>query len=219
MSSDIYGKPIVWLTSYPRSGNTFLRTILWHSFGLRSASVYPNDLGENKTLKEYVGHIDHDPDVEMKLYQNGIPLIKTHEWPEDNNPAIYILRDGRDACVSLWEFWGQRLSLEDVIEGKQNFGTWAGHVDAWHPWDRPDTLFLKYEELVLDLSKALRDISNFMGKEKIRDTITDRSIMVESDGRCIKKKKTDWRTAFSETQLQRFLEINEKILKKTGYMV
>jgi len=41
-------KDIIWLASYPRSGNTYLRTMLWHCFGLRSASIYPNDLGGNK---------------------------------------------------------------------------------------------------------------------------------------------------------------------------
>ena len=48
----------IWLASYPRSGNTFLRTILWHCFGLRSASVYPQDLGGNRALEGYVGHIE-----------------------------------------------------------------------------------------------------------------------------------------------------------------
>jgi len=33
----------VWLASYPRSGNTYLRAILWTCFGLRSASVYADD--------------------------------------------------------------------------------------------------------------------------------------------------------------------------------
>ena len=45
---------VVWLASYPRSGNTFLRTILWHCFGLRSASVYPKDLGGNRALEAVI---------------------------------------------------------------------------------------------------------------------------------------------------------------------
>ena len=50
---------IIWLASYPRSGNTLLRTVLWHCFGLRSASLYPEDLGGNAALKSYIGHVDH----------------------------------------------------------------------------------------------------------------------------------------------------------------
>ena len=51
---------IVWVASYPRSGNTMLRTVLWHCLGLRTASVYPNDLGGNKDLEDYVGHIERN---------------------------------------------------------------------------------------------------------------------------------------------------------------
>jgi hypothetical protein len=51
-------KPI-FLASYPRSGNTYLRTILNHCFDLKSASIYPNDLGGNATLEKFVGHIEH----------------------------------------------------------------------------------------------------------------------------------------------------------------
>jgi len=31
---------MIWLASYPRSGNTLLRVILKHCFGLSSQSVY-----------------------------------------------------------------------------------------------------------------------------------------------------------------------------------
>ena len=30
----------VWLASYPRSGNTMLRTILWHGFAMKSGAIY-----------------------------------------------------------------------------------------------------------------------------------------------------------------------------------
>ncbi len=44
---------VIWLASYPRSGNTLLRTVLYQCFGIQSASVYPNDLGGNKALQSY----------------------------------------------------------------------------------------------------------------------------------------------------------------------
>lgn len=67
---------IIWLASYPRSGNTYLRTVLWHCFELRSASIYPNDLGGNAGLEEYTGHIEHGPQMQKQLQENGIPLVK-----------------------------------------------------------------------------------------------------------------------------------------------
>jgi len=71
---------IIWLVSYPRSGNTLLRTILWQCFGLRSASFYPKDLEGNKTLEEYVGHIKRAPDNSVHFPDISIPLVKTHEY-------------------------------------------------------------------------------------------------------------------------------------------
>jgi hypothetical protein len=74
---------VIWLASYPRSGNTFLRTILWHSFGLRSAIIYPNEHGNNKKLENYVGHIEHGVNLQKRFQQNGLPLVKTHECSKD----------------------------------------------------------------------------------------------------------------------------------------
>ena len=37
----------IWLASYPRSGNTLLRTILNHCFNLKSASFYFSDFKGN----------------------------------------------------------------------------------------------------------------------------------------------------------------------------
>ena len=71
---------IIWLASYPRSGNTLLRTVLWHCFGLRSASLYPEDLGGNKELKRYIGHIDQSelefvgPDLKIRSPGNSTLL-------------------------------------------------------------------------------------------------------------------------------------------------
>ena len=113
----------VWIASYPRSGNTFLRTVLNHCFGLKSTSVYPNDLGGNKLLENYVGHIEPEPYMRLVSTDNTAPLVKTHELPRDNFSAIYVIRDGRAACASLWEFYKGAMSLEQVIKGNHRFGT------------------------------------------------------------------------------------------------
>ena len=81
---------ITWLSSYPRSGNTFLRTILFNCFGIKTASIYPNDLGGNKPLENFVGHIEHNLDNTITFEKGSIPIIKTHNLNRDNNRAIYI---------------------------------------------------------------------------------------------------------------------------------
>lgn len=103
---------VIWLASYPRSGNTLLRTILWQCFGLPSGSVYPDDLGGNRALADYVGHIERGPNRETTFPVGSIPMMKTHEFPKDRGHAIYVIRDGRDVIVSLWKFYKGEASME-----------------------------------------------------------------------------------------------------------
>jgi hypothetical protein len=115
---------LVWLASYPRSGNTLLRIILNHNFGLKSYSIYndPNDIGKIPEVAEVVGHINmdwsflekHTSEITSEDYkkfdhlrystQTDKPLlIKTHSpWHQGFAPdrAIYIYRDGRSALRS-----------------------------------------------------------------------------------------------------------------------
>ncbi|MFV2033487.1 MAG: sulfotransferase domain-containing protein [Gammaproteobacteria bacterium] len=65
---------------------------------------------------------------------------------------MYIVRDGRAAAISLWRFYNQSISLQNIITGKHRFGTWAGHLNTWKPWERPDTLLIRYEDIQSDLA-------------------------------------------------------------------
>ena len=76
---------VTWLASYPRSGNTFLRTILFNCFGIKTASIYPKDLGGNKILENFVGHIEHSQNKTITFQKGSIPIIKTHQFNKDDN--------------------------------------------------------------------------------------------------------------------------------------
>jgi hypothetical protein len=208
---------VVWLASYPRSGNTFLRTILWHCFGLQSASVYPNDLGGNRKLENYVGHIEHAPGIGILFPEDAMPLVKTHEHPIDDNPAIYVVRDGRAASVSMWKFYNGALSLRAVIEGQHRFGTWSSHLRAWKPWERPNTLLLEYEHMRTNLPLALEEISAFLRLDILGRSIPDRNIIARKDGQWV-KRKSDWKADMPSELLARFNEINQEMLEKIGYL-
>ena len=206
----------VWLASYPRSGNTFLRTILFQCFGLRSASVYLRDLGGNKELEDFVGHIEHEQENRILFPPNAIPLIKTHELDTYGNPAIYVIRDGRAASVSLWNFYNRNISLEEVIEGRHRFGTWANHVESWNPWERPNTLLLRYESMKTDLPQILEEISDFLQCDIRSASIPDRNTIAGTDGRWVKGYR-DWRSDITEELMMKFDRINGDVLRKAGY--
>lgn len=132
---------MIWLSSFPRSGNTFLRNVLFEVYGLESSSYYEK-IGEPENYTEY-------------------PFVKTHQLPNDIHPskksipAVYLIRDGRDALVSMAH---QR---KDIYEPESNFrdnfleamiaaegsyfGGWSNNVEQWI--ERTHVL-IRFEDLI-----------------------------------------------------------------------
>lgn len=183
---------IVWLSSYPRSGNTLTRIMLHRVFGIASASEYmperpdhgaepaagapgsPAALGRGRRIAKLVADGAYYP------YRGQFPefvaaarrsaervFIKTHAPPRDAEPAIYIVRDGRAAAVSHFHFLaarGEPRPMRAVIAGDGSAaGSWSGHLSAWQPQTRPGTLLLRFEDLVARPDGAIAAMSDFLG--------------------------------------------------------
>jgi hypothetical protein len=164
---------IVWLASYPRSGNTLLRQMLWQVFGCETYSQYnDSDIGGVPEVSKAVGHREFSGSWE-EFYEEAATssdryFIKTHGRPIDNSPAIYVVRDGRSASVSYLRYVHDvnrrpEVTLEQVITGAVGFGGWSAHLDAWQPLLRPDTLMLRFEDLAIRPDLAISDLAGFLG--------------------------------------------------------
>ncbi|MGB9187927.1 MAG: sulfotransferase domain-containing protein [Methylovirgula sp.] len=163
----------MWLASYPRSGNTLLRTLMWHCFGINTYSLYDDkdDIGADAELSSIVGHVRHDLD-QAEFYtkakeSESTYFVKTHDPPADNAKAIYIVRDGRSAVVSYFHYIkafnpGAATTIRDVIVGECMFGAWSDHFEAWHSRKRPHTLLLRYDDLARNPANGLDLISAFV---------------------------------------------------------
>ncbi len=207
---------ITWLASYPRSGNTYLRTILFNCFGIKTASIYPNDLGGNKTLENFVGHIEHNQNKTITFQKGSIPIIKTHKLNQDENRSIYIIRDGRAASVSLWNFYGKKIPIKDIILGNHPFGTWKDHLSSWNPLKRPNTLLIKYEDILCNFEYVLNSIETFLEIKVLSKKLPSRDTVALFDGRWV-RSKTDWKEKISGEELNLFNKINYPFLKEFGY--
>ncbi len=169
---------IVWLASFPRSGNTLLRRLLRESFGLSSWSAYDDrtDIGATPERAALVGHLAHGESraafVARARAAEGTFLVKTHELPDpaDDSPAIYVVRDGRSALVSYWYYLAQILPrpqrdrlLQEVVAGLVHFGSWSDHVEAWlaHPARRE---VVRYEALAAHEPETLARIATLLGQ-------------------------------------------------------
>lgn len=165
---------IVWLASWPRSGNTLLRITLRRLFDIETFSVYDDttDIGAHAAAARLVGHRSHGQSreefVARATMSEGTFYVKTHELPTDDAPALYMVRDGRSAIVSQWHyartFWEDVPTLEDVLRGDSWAGSWSAHVRAWALSGRPRTLVLRYEDLVVGREETLDALAGFIGR-------------------------------------------------------
>jgi hypothetical protein len=120
-------------------------------------------------------------DDESPLQQSptGLRVIKTH-YDFDQVPFatearyIAITRDPKDVCVSGYHFvrslaFGPLMPSVDnwvrfFLSPKFSEGNWARHLSSyWAVRDRPNVLFLTYEEMKSDVAGTVRRIADFMG--------------------------------------------------------
>lgn len=166
---------IIWLASYPRSGNTMVQLLLKENFGLESFRTRPlqprpKELPDGTSRRQRQGErqaradglerlqtIDDAAALEPLRNSPAPHPVKTHHPPFDDSAAIYILRDGRDTLVSYAHYLRARWSeiaklsydesLEAVIRGELGFGSWSQHVATWRQHRGP-MVILRYEDAV-----------------------------------------------------------------------
>lgn len=179
----------VFLASYPKSGNTWLRHLLGY---LVTGDTTPWRGGIN-LVSDLIGR--HDP-LPCVARRDG-RLIKTHEpFNESYRRAIVLVRDGRDVAVS--EYFFQKaysrhfhlykdsfeVFLKLWLKGKTNgYRSWHSHVLSWDNADQRsdlDLLMLRFEDLKGDTFGSLRSVVDYIGidadDETLRSAIEDCSI-------------------------------------------
>ena len=173
---------IIWLASYPRSGNTFFRALLKHVYDIVVYEPYPSDPALAAPFKEIIG----DGQLPLSLVEMSRRadryIVKTHDMPPDDHPAIYLVRDGRDALLSHARFVldydrgsakpdGYHATLRRLIETPP-FGGWSANVMAWTR-RRAAPVVVKFEELIAAPLHELRRAMSAIGCELPEIRATD----------------------------------------------
>ncbi len=133
---------MVLLASYPRSGNTFLRNLLFEVYGIESKRYHLESHGA-------------DPGWEEAAF------VKTHELPENlpkslsKRKTVYLIRDGRDSIVSLAHHRKDVFDVDSDLEHNlleainadegSYIGGWSSHVMKW--LSRAD-IVIHFEDLI-----------------------------------------------------------------------
>jgi hypothetical protein len=171
-------KPVRWLRnlgvgpgdalvcSYPRSGSTWLRFLLYEALTSEPAAFQSVNRGIP------------DPDGYRRaprLLPSGGRLLKSHDryWPRGTK-VVYLVRDVRDVVLSEYRhhvregtFRGDLADfLSPFLDGKITyFGSWSDHVRFWALEGRvpPEDLFvLRYESLRERTVDRVADVLGFL---------------------------------------------------------
>ncbi|XP_042224606.1 WSC domain-containing protein 1-like isoform X2 [Homarus americanus] len=173
----------VWLTSFPRSGNTWTRYLLEAATGIFTGSVF-ND----KTLYRsgFLGEIDRVDSGRtlvqkthgLGLYSSGLRnLQERYDAASPNQPTILLLRNPARAIVSYWEYiCAQDKKHTAVVSDNRIFDNKFFHlyvkkaISSWEElaldrllWCKQPLYVLHYEHLVQNTTYQLHQLLDFLG--------------------------------------------------------
>ena len=231
----------VFVASYPRSGSTWLRFLLFET-------LTRNDAGFDNVNRMI-------PDVGMhgaatSLLPNQGRLIKTHEpYRPEYRRAVYVARDVRDVVLSEYAYQNALGRVQGTFDDYLNeflrgtatgYGSWQEHVHGWldSPLaDRGDLLVVIYSDLRKDTQNRMEQILDFLGVSVERKIIAnairnnefqkmrakeDRSPQLGKSGdenrRFVRKGSVGgWREQLTPEQLERIEHKAGKMLARLGF--
>lgn len=221
---------IIWIASYPRSGNTFLRIILNNVFNVKTYSIYDDkfDIGSDEQTSDIVGHkfLPDDFSILEAREDEKKYYIKTHDLPDDpdiyKDKVIYLVRDGRESSLSLARYMNnysdQEISLADVINGNVFGGEWGEHVEAWSGVTDSDFMVIKFEELISSTEKKIKALSEYLEIDAAGGRIPTFDELQKINPKFFKSGKSDsWRQRYSNEENVLFWMKNYKQMKMYGY--
>ena len=220
---------IIWLASYPRSGNTFFRVILNTVFQIKTYSIY-NDTGDiaaDDATSDIVGHtmLPSDFDIEKARRSKTAYYIKTHELMENfsispKDKVIYLIRDGRESTLSfakyLKNYYKHSDDLTDVIYGNTPFGAWGEHVMGWTQLQ--NYLLIRFETLTDDPTSQLKKIADYLGISAKEAKIPTFEELQQINPTFFRSgKKDSWKNVFTPQEHLAFWLRNYEPMIRFGY--
>jgi Sulfotransferase domain len=160
----------LFISSYPRSGTTWLQHIahVVHHDGdvgfEHISDVVPWFERQLALGRQTAG--DYANMASPRLFKSHLP----RRWLPRGARYVYVMRDGRDVAASYFQFYRSHLGysgsfdafFERFLHGQLQYGSWFKHVAGWMvSASAPDQLTLRYEQLREDLPGGLHRIASF----------------------------------------------------------
>ena len=177
---------VVWIASYPKSGNTWVRFLFSH--------VLMGRFDYSETIFEATPVLERGIDTAL-LAQDRPNLIKTHfrltpQLPmlPETRGAIYIVRDPLDVMMSNMNYYLLSHGSVDAMNQAQidqtasqyvshylahggdarwrqsNYGSWKEHVESWTENDLGVPVkTIRYEDLLENTAQVVGETAEFAG--------------------------------------------------------
>lgn len=172
--------PVRWLSSYPKSGNTWVRFLLYqYFFGEARASI---------DIARYIPGIHNMPQVRAASPFDGKLFVKNHFPLGPDVPAvpgsvcIYVVRHPRDVIQSCLNYARMVANTPEARPGEderyvrsflaaggapeyiaKRFGTWDNHYRTWLDQQRVPTVLVRYEDMKAHPARELTRMVEFLG--------------------------------------------------------
>lgn len=162
----------VFIVSYPRSGNTWVRFLIGNLIWGREPVTFANIESRIPEIYVFADHV-----------LRGLPrprIMKSHECFDPRyKRVIYIVRDPRDVAVSYYHYALKRQVITEQCSIEQFVSKflaaeldirwkwaacWSDHVLSWTLMREgaPGFLLLRYEDLVHDTRTQLEKVASFL---------------------------------------------------------
>ncbi len=234
----------IFIATYPKSGTTWMQNILYQL------------TSDGKTDFSHINEIApcfENTDADLEALPSP-RILKTHllyhMLPKNPARCIYITRHCLDVSVSYYHhnqdlmgFRGPFQKFYDAyLRGRVGYGSWFRHLSEWAKHkDKPNILFLRFEDLKDDLEGQIRKIIDFCNldvKEEAMPGILERcsfQFMKENQdkfdlakwrahmlglnfGNFIRKgEKAQWSKTLDEAQLNQYRKQFDTQLKGLGF--
>ncbi len=169
---------IVWLASFPRSGNTFFRIALHRLYQVPTYVVYDVDGVAEQIGTDLMDARDRPGTLDEMRASPEVHFVKTHRQRDDPSVAeadraICLVRDGRDCVVSWARLWTAQFTGESdyparfaaearAIITRRTGGTasWGQNVLSWQRTAAPQPFWVRFEDLIADPRQTVETAVN-----------------------------------------------------------